>query len=93
MPPSRRSDGTGSSACDSVPDLCRGRWAQYSIATGVVVAVGYVATAVITGLDRAGVLPAGPGGLLQRMMIIAGFTWMILFAVGLLRRKQPAATT
>ena len=33
-----------------------------------------------------------PGGLLQRLMIIASFAWMILLAVRLLRRKQPAVT-
>jgi hypothetical protein len=43
-------------------------------------------------LDRAGVLPNAPGGLLQRLMIIASFAWMILLAVRLLRRKQPAVT-
>jgi hypothetical protein len=46
----------------------------------------------VTGLDRAGVLPNVPGGLLQRLMIIASFAWMILLAVRLLRRKQPAVT-
>jgi hypothetical protein len=47
-------------------------WARYSTVTGVVVAVGYLATAVATGMDQAGVLSNGPGGLLQRGMIIAG---------------------
>jgi hypothetical protein len=55
------------------------------------VATGYVATAVLTGLDQAGVLPNAPGGLLQRSMIITGFGWIVLVAVRLLRR-QPAAT-
>lgn len=68
-------------------------WARYSTVTGVVVAAGYVATAVLTGLDQAGVLPNAPGGLLQRAMIITGFGWVVLLATRLLRQQQPAATT
>jgi Protein of unknown function (DUF998) len=67
-------------------------WARYSTGTGVVVAAGYVATAVVTGLDQAGGLPNAPGGLLQRGMIIVEFAWLILLAARLLRR-QPAAAT
>jgi hypothetical protein len=36
-------------------------WARYSAVTGVVVAAGYLVTAVVTGLDQAGVLPNAPG--------------------------------
>jgi hypothetical protein len=67
-------------------------WARYSTVTGLVVATGYVATAVVTGLDQAGLLPNAPGGLLQRAMIIAGFGWIILLAARLLRQRQPATT-
>jgi hypothetical protein len=67
-------------------------WARYSTVTGLVVAAGYVATAVVAGLDQAGVLPNAPGGLLQRGMIIIGFGWIVLVAVRLLRQRQPAAT-
>jgi hypothetical protein len=35
-------------------------WARYSTVTGLAVASGYVATAVLTGLDLAGVLPNAP---------------------------------
>jgi Protein of unknown function (DUF998) len=62
-------------------------WARYSTVIGVVVAAGYLATAVVTGLDQAGVLPNAPGGLLQRAMIIAGFGWVVLLASRLLRRR------
>jgi Protein of unknown function (DUF998) len=67
-------------------------WARYSTVTGVVVGAGYVATAVVTGLDQAGVLPTAPGGLLQRGMIITGLAWIVLVAVRLLRQQQPAVT-
>jgi Protein of unknown function (DUF998) len=56
-------------------------WARYSLATGLVVAIGYVTTAVLTGLDDAGVLPNAPGGLVQRAMIITGFGWVVLLAL------------
>jgi Protein of unknown function (DUF998) len=68
-------------------------WARYSTVTGLVVAAGYVATAVVTGLDQAGALANAPGGLLQRVMIITGFGWVVLLAARLLRQQQPAATT
>jgi Protein of unknown function (DUF998) len=67
-------------------------WARYSTLTGLLVATGYVATAVVTGLDQAGVLPNAPGGLLQRGMIITGLAWIVLVAVRLLRQQQPAVT-
>jgi hypothetical protein len=68
-------------------------WARYSTVTGVVVATGYLATSVLTGLDQAGVLSNAPGGLIQRTMIVAGFGWIVLLAARLLRQQQPAATT
>jgi hypothetical protein len=51
----------------------------------VVVAAGYVATAVLTGLDQSGALPDAPGGLAQRAMIVAAFGWIVLLAARLLR--------
>jgi hypothetical protein len=66
-------------------------WARYSTVTGRAVAIGYAATAVLTGLDEAGVLPNAPGGLLQRTMIVAGFGWIVLLAAQLLRQAQPDA--
>jgi hypothetical protein len=63
-------------------------WAGYSTVTGVLVAAGYVATTVVTGLDQAGVLPDAPGGLLQRTMVIAGFGWCVALAVRLVVDTQ-----
>jgi hypothetical protein len=68
-------------------------WARYSTVTGLVVATGYLATSVLTGLDQAGVLPNAPGGVVQRAMIVAGFSWIVLLAARLLRQQQPATTT
>jgi Protein of unknown function (DUF998) len=63
-------------------------WGRYSTVTGAVVAAGYMATAVVTGLDQAGVLPNAPGGLLQRAMVITGFGWCVALAVRLLVDTQ-----
>jgi Protein of unknown function (DUF998) len=68
-------------------------WARYSTVTGLLVAAGYLATSVLTGLDQAGVLSNTPGGLIQRGMIVAGFGWIVLLAVRLLRQQPPAAAT
>jgi hypothetical protein len=67
-------------------------WARSSTLAGVVVATGYLATAVLTGLDEAGILSNAPGGLVQRTMIITGFGWIVLLAARLLRREQPDAS-
>jgi hypothetical membrane protein len=55
-------------------------WARYSTVSGLLVATGYLATSVLTGLDQAGVLSNAPGGLLQRVTILAGFGWIVLLA-------------
>jgi hypothetical protein len=68
-------------------------WRRYSLVSGVLVAVGYLAAAVATGLDRAGVLPNAPGGLIQRVMIIGGFAWVVLLAARLLRQDPAGAAT
>ena len=68
-------------------------WARYSTGTGLLVATGYLATTVLTGLDQAGMLNNAPGGLIQRGMIITGFAWVVLLAARLLRQQQPAART
>jgi Protein of unknown function (DUF998) len=66
-------------------------WARYSLVSGVLVAIGYLATAVLTGLDQAGVLSNAPGGLLQRVTIIAGFGWMVLLAHTTVARSRSSS--
>src|SRR5229473_2734557 len=68
-------------------------WGLYSRITGVVVAVFYILTSVVTTLDMNGLLPDAPGGLLQRISIISGFGWIMLLALRLLRKRQPAETS
>jgi Protein of unknown function (DUF998) len=67
-------------------------WARYSTVTGLLVATGYLATSILTGLDQAGVLPNAPGGLIQRATIITSFGWIVLLAARLLRQQRPATT-
>ena len=67
-------------------------WARYSTVTGLLVAAGYLATSILTGLDQAGVLPNAPGGLIQRATILASFGWIVLLAARLLRQQPPATT-
>ncbi len=54
-------------------------WAFYSIATGVLVAVFFVASDLAASPD-----PDAPAGLLQRLSIIIGWTWIALLALRLL---------
>ena len=68
-------------------------WTHSSRITGVVVAVFYILTSVVTTLDMNGLLPDAPGGLLQRISIISGFGWIMLLALRLLRKRQPAETS
>jgi hypothetical membrane protein len=66
-------------------------WARYSTVSGLLVATGYLATSVLTGLDQAGVLASAPGGLLQRVTIIAGFGWIVLLAHTTVARSRTSS--
>ncbi len=60
-------------------------WTLYSIVTGVLVAGFFVASIVVSVLDQRGVLSDSPIGLLQRISIIVGWSWVALLAIRLLR--------
>lgn len=66
-------------------DLAWRGWALYSALTGVVVVVFFIASNVTSVLDMTGVIPDAPNGLLQRVAIIAGWSWIALLAARLLR--------
>ena len=66
-------------------DRARRGWALYSTVTGVVVVVSFIASNVTSILDMSSVMPDAPNGLLQRVAIIAGWSWMALLAARLLR--------
>ena len=66
-------------------------WALYSVVIGVVVALSFVASNATAVLDMSGIWTNAPTGLVQRIGIIAGWSWVSLLALQLLRRKGPMA--
>lgn len=67
-------------------------WALYSVVIGLLVLVCFVAMMVTSVLDGRGILPNSPTGLLERMAIIAGWTWLALFAWRLLRQTRAPSS-
>jgi hypothetical membrane protein len=59
-------------------------WVPYSIATAVVVLVFFILTDVAAAQG-----PNSPSGLFQRISIIAGWVWIALLALRLLRKGAP----
>jgi hypothetical membrane protein len=57
-------------------------WAFYSVATGILVTVFFVLTDVVALLN-------GPAGLIQRICIILGWSWISLLAIRLMSRPVP----
>ena len=64
--------------------LERRGWAWYSVATGLLVAASYV-TFVLTFK----LLEGGPTGLIERIGIIGGGSWIALLAIRLMSKKVP----
>ncbi|MGI9058610.1 MAG: DUF998 domain-containing protein [Ktedonobacteraceae bacterium] len=65
-------------------------WTLYSNITGTMVAVFFIASTVVSALDENGVLPGSPTGLLQRIAIIVGWSWIALLAMWLLGKMRPS---
>lgn len=63
-------------------------WAIYSNVTGVIVIVFLIASTTVSALDKNGVLPGSPTGLFQRIAIVAGWGWVSLMAISLLRKMR-----
>jgi hypothetical protein len=59
-------------------------WAWYSVATGLLVAVFFVLTGVVE-------LLGGPAGLIQRICIMVGWSWISPLAIRLMSKKVPLA--
>ncbi|HLX57777.1 MAG TPA: DUF998 domain-containing protein [Ktedonobacteraceae bacterium] len=66
-------------------------WALYSIVTGILIAAFFIASTTVSALDANGVLPGSPTGFLQRIAIIAGWVWIALLAIRLLRQGTARA--
>jgi hypothetical membrane protein len=63
-------------------------WELYSIVTGVLVIVFFIASTTVSALDESGVLRGSPTGLFQRIAIIAGWSWIALLAIRLLSKMR-----
>lgn len=63
-------------------------WALYSLVTGILVAVFFIAATAVSALDESGVFPGSPTGLFQRIAIIAGWGWIALLALRILRQMH-----
>ena len=61
-------------------------WTLYSLVSGTIVIVFFIASTVASVLDEKGILPNSPTGLLQRIAIIVGWGWVGLLAIQLLKQ-------
>lgn len=68
-------------------------WALYSSLTGAVVLISLISSNVTATLDMNGAWPSAPTGLVQRIGIIAGWTWIALLAAHLLRNRRSWSGT
>ena len=68
-------------------------WALYSLLTGIIMLASFIIFQVLGTMDQNGTLQNAPSGLVQRIGIIAGWVWISLLAIALLRKgRAPEAT-
>ncbi|HKV59861.1 MAG TPA: DUF998 domain-containing protein, partial [Ktedonobacteraceae bacterium] len=67
-------------------------WALYSLVTGIICVVSFIACLTVAVLDEKGILPQSPAGLLERVAIIVGWGWLALLALRLLRQMRSSAS-
>jgi hypothetical membrane protein len=68
-----------------------GGWRWYSVISGVLVIVLFIAFLTLASLDQRGTLTNAPVGLVQRIAIIVGWVWAASTAYRLLRRAATHA--
>jgi hypothetical protein len=68
------------------------RWAGYSIGTAIAFLAGFVLTSTALAAQPSALVPP-VGGLLQRLTIVIGWTWLTALALHLLRQPRHAART
>ena len=56
-------------------------WALYSLVTGIAVVGLFITTDIVSNLNQKGRLENAPTGLLQRLTILAGWSWIALLAL------------
>lgn len=69
------------------------RWGVYSLVTGVICIVSFIASLTVAQLDKNGVMPNAPAGLFERIAIICGWVWVALLALRLLRQQRVSASS
>jgi Protein of unknown function (DUF998) len=62
-------------------------WTAYSIATGAVVVVFFIASIAASVLDANGTVPNAPTGVLQRITILLGWSWVALLALRVIQHQ------
>jgi len=69
-------------------------WMLYSLFTGSIMIVSFIVSQWLGSLEQSGILQNAPMGLAQRIGIFAGWVWISLFAIALLRKgRAPEAVT
>jgi hypothetical membrane protein len=69
------------------------RWVVYSIVVGVLIIGLFIAFTTVSTMDAVGTWPNAPTGFLQRIAIIAGWTWIAMVAVHNLRRSNVESSS
>ena len=65
-------------------------WALYSVLVGLILIASFIAANATSVLDMRGVWPNAPTGLIQRIGIVAGWSWVALLAARLLRMTRAS---
>jgi len=65
-------------------------WAIYSTVTGLLIAALFIASTAVSVQDELGLWSNAPTGLLQRISIVVGWTWIAAFALRLWRDRAPS---
>lgn len=69
-------------------------WALYSLLTGLIMIASFIVSQWLGAMDENGTLQNAPVGLVQRIGIIAGWVWISLLAISLLRKgRAPGAAS
>jgi hypothetical membrane protein len=68
-------------------------WALYSLVAGMTFVGSFIACLVSAILDQKGILPNSPTGLLERISILIGWTWIALLALRLLRQMRAPVSS
>jgi len=65
-------------------------WAIYSTVTGLLIVALFIASTAVSVQDELGLWSNAPTGLLQRISIVVGWTWIAAFALRLWRGRAPS---